>query len=93
MASAGKAQLDHIEETNKDASITASTSRINPSPRVLQPPEWIAALSPEERLDIEAKLKRKIDLRLLPMVILMYIMNYLDRVCHFPPNPSIMYMG
>lgn len=83
MASAGKLQLDHIENANKDDS-TASATGINPGPRVLQPPEWIAALSPEERVDRESKLKRKIDLRLLPMVILMYIMNYLDRVCHFP---------
>ncbi|KAF7861440.1 hypothetical protein EAF04_008005 [Stromatinia cepivora] len=74
---AGKTQLDHIED-NKDSS-TASASKINPSLRVLQPPEWIAALSPEERLSIESKLKRKIDIRLLPMVIIMYIMNYLDR--------------
>ena len=45
----------------------------------LQPPEIIARLSPDERLALEAKLRRKIDLRLLPMVILMYIMNYIDR--------------
>ncbi len=43
-------------------------------------PEWIRNLSPQERLEIESKLKRKIDLRLMPMIILMYIMNYLDRV-------------
>ncbi|ESZ98468.1 MFS transporter [Sclerotinia borealis F-4128] len=78
MVSAGKLQLDYIEDANKDSS-TASAIGINPGPRVLQPPEWIAALSPEERVDLESKLKRKIDLRLLPMVILMYIMNYLDR--------------
>ena len=47
--------------------------------RGLQPPEIIARLSPDERLALEAKLRRKIDLRLLPMVILMYIMNYIDR--------------
>ncbi|KAJ8067353.1 hypothetical protein OCU04_004706 [Sclerotinia nivalis] len=74
---AGKTQLDHRED-NKDSS-TASASDINPGLRVLQPPEWIAALSPEERLSIESKLKRKIDIRLLPMIIIMYIMNYLDR--------------
>lgn len=47
--------------------------------RGLQPPEIIARLGPEGRLALEAKLRRKIDLRLLPMVILMYIMNYIDR--------------
>jgi MFS family permease len=33
----------------------------------------------EERLKLERKLKRKIDLTILPAVILMYILNYLDR--------------
>lgn len=37
-------------------------------------------MTPEERQAAESKLKAKIDLRLLPMIILMYIMNYLDRV-------------
>ncbi len=37
-------------------------------------------MTPEERLHIETKLKRKIDLRLMPMIVIMYIMNYLDRV-------------
>lgn len=36
-------------------------------------------LPDHERLQLEAMLVRKIDLRLLPMVILMYILNYLDR--------------
>jgi len=39
----------------------------------------VRQMSPERRIEAEAALKRKIDLRLLPMVILMYIMNYLDR--------------
>jgi len=44
-----------------------------------QPPAWIAALSVEERAELERKLKRKIDFRLLPAVIIMYILNYIDR--------------
>jgi hypothetical protein len=36
-------------------------------------------MTPEQRLHAESGLRRKIDLRLLPMVVLMYIMNYLDR--------------
>ncbi|KAK0741195.1 major facilitator superfamily domain-containing protein [Schizothecium vesticola] len=44
-----------------------------------QPPAWIAALSVEERHELEKKLKRKIDARLLPAVIIMYILNYIDR--------------
>ncbi len=43
----------------------------------LQPPALVAAMSPEQRISAENKLKRKIDTRLLPMIILMYIMNYL----------------
>lgn len=42
-------------------------------------PELLRDLTPEERAAMEKKLVRKIDLRLLPMLVLMYIMNYLDR--------------
>lgn len=45
----------------------------------MQPPEFIRNLSPEERERLEKKLKRKIDIRLLPAIIIMYIMNYIDR--------------
>ncbi|KAJ5062194.1 pantothenate transporter liz1 [Bipolaris maydis] len=45
----------------------------------LQPPPLVAAMTPEERDLAEKRLRRKIDTRLMPMVILMYIMNYLDR--------------
>jgi hypothetical protein len=45
----------------------------------LLPPPLVAAMSQEQRLQAEAKMRRKIDTRLLPMIILMYIMNYLDR--------------
>ncbi|RYP53800.1 hypothetical protein DL768_001251 [Monosporascus sp. mg162] len=47
--------------------------------RGLQPPAFIANLSPEERVAFERRLVKKIDLRLMPMVILMYILNYIDR--------------
>lgn len=42
-------------------------------------PEILAKLSLEERQTMERKLVRKIDIRLLPMLVLMYILNYLDR--------------
>lgn len=42
-------------------------------------PLFIQRMSAEERYEKERKLVRKIDLRLLPMLVLMYIMNYLDR--------------
>ena len=44
-----------------------------------EPPATVASWSPEERHRREVALVRKIDLRLIPMIILMYILNYLDR--------------
>jgi hypothetical protein len=44
-----------------------------------QPPELVRTMTPDERKRAEKALVRKIDLRLLPMIVLMYIMNYLDR--------------
>ena len=61
----------HVEKT--------LTSDTNTSARRLQPPPEIASLSRDERAAIEKKLMRQIDWRLLPVLILMYIMNYLDR--------------
>ena len=42
-------------------------------------PPLVKIMSDEERAVREAALVRKIDLRLMPTIILMYIMNYLDR--------------
>ncbi|KAF9877111.1 major facilitator superfamily transporter [Colletotrichum karsti] len=39
----------------------------------------VASWSPEERADREKKLVRKMDWRLLPILIIVYIMNYIDR--------------
>jgi hypothetical protein len=44
-----------------------------------EPPPYVRALSPEERVHAEAAPVRKIDFRLVPPIIVMYIMNYLDR--------------
>ncbi|KAK6539869.1 hypothetical protein TWF694_008708 [Orbilia ellipsospora] len=55
-------------------------SRISSNKRdVNEKPPLLKHLSDEEIEMLEVKLKRKIDLRLLPMIILVYIMNYLDR--------------
>ena len=45
----------------------------------LEPPEILRHLSAEERAVLEKKMRRKIDLRILPMIIVMYILNYIDR--------------
>lgn len=68
------------DSIDKDTDVE-SGDRANIDAPVLkfEAPELVRDLSPEERHELEAKLKRKIDLRLMPMVILMYIMNYLDR--------------
>ena len=42
-------------------------------------PPLLRNLSPEELEDCEKRLRRKIDRRLLPTLIIIYIMNYLDR--------------
>lgn len=47
--------------------------------RRLEAPPLVKIMSEKERSVREAALVRKVDLRLMPMVILMYIMNYLDR--------------
>lgn len=33
----------------------------------------------DEELEIENRLRRKIDIRIMPLVILVYLMNYIDR--------------
>ncbi|KAL2006869.1 hypothetical protein VTN00DRAFT_9537 [Thermoascus crustaceus] len=56
----------------------AADTEDRPSPRK-EPPPYVVSLSPGERERAERALVRKIDLRLLPMIIIIYIMNYLDR--------------
>lgn len=60
----------------KDATLYCENASIKSA---TEQPELLRDLSPEERQALEKKLVRRIDLRLLPMLILMYIMNYLDR--------------
>jgi hypothetical protein len=50
-----------------------------PEGRGLQRPAILEAMTAEERAHLERKLVRKVDLRLLPMIIIMYILNYIDR--------------
>ncbi len=54
----------------EDANATSLSNRM---------PAIIRALSAEERDALNFRLRRKIDLRLLPMMLIMYILNYLDR--------------
>ena len=63
-----KAASDRAEDA---ASVARATG--------LQPPDFIRAWTAEERAEKEKALKRKIDVRLLPAIIIMYILNYIDR--------------
>jgi hypothetical protein len=64
-----KPRADYVDD---DVPEPAGSSR-------LQAPPLVAAMPQEQRVAAETKLRKKIDTRLLPMIILMYIMNYLDR--------------
>lgn len=70
------------EIDDKEFAEHVSDTAINdkPAARVRrEPPELVRNLAPEERARLEKVLTRKIDLRLLPMLVLIYVMNYLDR--------------
>lgn len=66
-----KFSSDHVSDTSLTNVPTTTPNR--------QPPPLVKDLSSDERQRLELALVRKIDLRLLPMITLMYIMNYLDR--------------
>jgi hypothetical protein len=69
-----KSSVAHVENPQPHLESTTFKQR-----GVMEPPELVKAMSPEERAKFEKHLVRKIDLRLLPAVVIMYIMNYLDR--------------
>lgn len=68
-----------VEEVNQAEAVAAEDAASLPKQRAYEPPEIIRAYTPEQRAEVEKKLRRKIDVRLLPMIILMYILNYIDR--------------
>lgn len=72
-----KPGTETVERQDSDSASPRTQTR-------LQAPEFIRNLSPEERERLEKRLKRKIDARLLPAVIVMYILNYIDRYVLFP---------
>jgi hypothetical protein len=63
LASGTKGQ--HVDSYGKDKTVSSVTPA-----RALEAPEFIRNMTPEERAKMEIRLKRKIDLRLMPMVIL-----------------------
>lgn len=65
-----KIQSNDVELVEDASSTPDKSSRI---------PAYVRNLTPEDRERTENSLRRKVDTRLLPMVVLIYIMNYLDR--------------
>lgn len=63
--------IELVDEMDKD---NADVPR-----RGLEAPPLVAAMSTHDRDATERTLVRKIDARLLPPIIVMYILNYLDR--------------
>lgn len=55
------------------------TANTNTPSRRLEAPGLVRNMTQEQRQHAEKTLIRKIDLRLMPALILMYILNYLDR--------------
>ncbi|KAL8870518.1 MAG: hypothetical protein Q9174_003454 [Haloplaca sp. 1 TL-2023] len=66
-----KPDIEHASDTSPTGYPNAKRRR--------EAPPLVRDLSPEERARLESVLVKKIDLRLLPMLIIMYLMNYLDR--------------
>ncbi|KAF7128534.1 hypothetical protein CNMCM5793_003322 [Aspergillus hiratsukae] len=69
---------DGIDKSHIDNVEVAVANADRPNPRK-EAPAYVAGLDPEERRKAERALVRKIDIRLLPMLVIMYILNYLDR--------------
>lgn len=70
--------FDDHEKAN-DMVDYVETANTNTPSRRLEAPELVRNMTQEQRQHAEKTLIRKIDLRLMPALILMYILNYLDR--------------
>lgn len=77
-----------VEQSSRDEALGSGTEsgaepKLSPGSEVdargLRQPEILLNMSDEERAALEKRLVRKIDLRLLPMLVVMYILNYIDR--------------
>lgn len=90
--SAEKSEFSHIEESKAQATHYEVSSDLKRSDSELGPreiaeeqdyytnlPESLQDLTQEELKQLDKKTLRKIDLRLMPMLIFIYILNYIDR--------------
>ncbi|KAH8879998.1 MFS general substrate transporter [Thozetella sp. PMI_491] len=76
---ASKLEAPEIVGHDEEKLGTADAEHAVPIRSRLQPPDFVKNLTPEARAELEERLKRKIDLRLMPAIIIMYILNYIDR--------------
>ncbi|KAJ5623155.1 hypothetical protein N7490_011760 [Penicillium lividum] len=65
--------MDRGENTISDAEVMGEKAEMSHEEMV-----HLAELTPEEKV-LEKKLRRRIDLLIMPLVILVYLMNYIDR--------------
>ncbi|CRG89202.1 putative transporter C1002,16c [Talaromyces islandicus] len=73
---ASSTHIDQVGPAEVAEHVVANSARPNAQKEA---PMSVARMSDEEREAAEKALVRKIDLRLLPMLVIMYILNYLDR--------------
>lgn len=52
--------------------VSSPSAQLAPKASIRMAPPLVQEMSPEERHSVELKLKRKIDIRLLPMIVIMY---------------------
>lgn len=74
--------VEHLDSEKQPSPYVHPYLQATPTGKVrreIAPPALVAAMSSELRAEAEKALVRKIDVRLMPMIVLMYIMNYLDR--------------
>ena len=71
--------VDSTTVVHAEDKIIVDAATVQAVSRGLQPPAFLLNMTAEERINMEKRLMRKIDTRLLPMIILMYILNYIDR--------------
>lgn len=67
-----------VLDPHKGDAESMKMAEATPTHRVM--PELLQGLTQDELDALEKKLLRKVDLRLLPTMIIIYIMNYLDRL-------------
>lgn len=81
---------DHVDnkqvadyDVDVDVDVDADANGIaaeNIVPKIARaPPPYVSSLPSEERRRAERELVRKIDMRLIPPIVAMYILNYIDR--------------